>query len=205
MIHAYNKIYLEDAMTTLAEMFSYVTDEKTADKLFEYFIMSGIASQFERGNPRIINMPSHILFAEVTNNQIAPSKPDPYHMSKEYWCGYVLAYYQWYTGLKFEQIRNRLLPSQIIKMYNPLHEASLEKFVDTANAIVYQEETNLARYRKTANISQSKLSKYSQVSLRSIQLYEQRKLNINMAPAEKLFKLSRILGCNIEDLLETNN
>ena len=117
--------------------------------------------------------------------------------SPEYWCGFVLAYYQWYTGLGFEQIGRRLPPSRIIAMYNPLHEASMEKFVEVANSIVFQKETNLARYRKTANLSQRELAKYSQVSLRAIQLYEQRQLDINMAPAVKLFQLSRVLVCYI--------
>ena len=67
---------------------------------------------------------------------------------------------------------------------------------------MFQKETNLARYRKNAGMSQIQLSRYSQVSLRSIQLYEQRQLNINTSPANKLFKLSRVLGCSIEDLLE---
>ena len=87
-------------------------------------------------------------------------------------------------------------------MYHPLHEADIRKFVDVANSIVFQKETNLARYRKNADMSQMQLSRYSQVSLRSIQLYEQRQLNINTAPANKLLRLSRVLGCSIEDLLE---
>lgn len=37
---------------------------------------------------------------------------------------------------------------------------------------------------------------------RSIQMYEQRRNDINKAQAETLYKLSRILGCNIEDSLE---
>jgi len=89
-------------------------------------------------------------------------------------------------------------------MYHPLHEADIQKFVDVANNIIFQKETNLARYRKNASLSQIQLSKYSQVSLRSIQLYEQRQLNINTAPAFKLLRLSRVLGCTIEDLLEVD-
>ena len=125
--------------------------------------------------------------------------------SPQYWCGFVLAYYQWYTGLSFEQIGRKLPPSQIMRMYYPLHEADLQKFVDVANKIVFQKETNLARYRKNAGLSQIDLSRYSDVSLRSIQLYEQRQLNINTAPANKLLRLSRVLGCTIEDLLEVED
>lgn len=202
MIRAYNEIYLDDAMQTLAEMFSYVSNAEQADELFQHFIMSGVAYQFGRGNPRYINMPPQVIFDEVAGNKMQMIQPSSYGRSPEYWCGFVLAYYQWYIGLSFEQIGRRLPPSRIIAMYNPLHEASMEKFVEVANSIVFQKETNLARYRKTANLSQSELAKYSQVSLRSIQSYEQRQLDINMAPAVKLLSLSRVLGCNIEDLLE---
>lgn len=205
MIRAYNEIYLDDAMQTLAEMFSYVPNARQADVLFQHFVMSGVAYQFGRGNPRYINMPPQALFEEVAGRKMPMIQPYSYGRSPEYWCGFVLAYYQWYTGLGFEQIGRRLPPSRIIAMYNPLHEASMEKFVEVANSIVFQKETNLARYRKTANLSQRELAKYSQVSLRAIQLYEQRQLDINMAPAIKLFQLSRVLGCYIEDLLETNN
>ena len=205
MIRAYNEIYLDDAMQTLAEMFSYVPNARQADVLFQHFVMSGVAYQFGRGNPRYINMPPQALFEEVAGKKMLMIQPYSYGRSSEYWCGFVLAYYQWYTGLGFEQIGRRLPPSRIIAMYNPLHEASMEKFVEIANSIVFQKETNLARYRKTANLSQRELAKYSQVSLRAIQLYEQRQLDINIAPAVKLFQLSRVLGCYIEDLLETNN
>lgn len=205
MIHAYNEIYLSDAMQTLAETFSYVANAKQADTLFQYFVMSGIAYQFGRGNPRYISMPSQALFYEITKNSMRLIRPYSYGRSPEYWCGFVLAYYQWYTGLRFEQIGKKLPPSKIISMYNPLHEASLQKFVDIANSIVFQKETNLARYRKTAKLSQKTLAEYSQVSLRTIQLYEQRQLDINMAPAIKLLQLSIVLGCQIEDLLEPIN
>ena len=204
MIHAYSEIYLNDAMDTLAEVFSYVRDERQADRLFDQFIMSGIAYQFGKGNPHYINMPSQALFYEIVGDSMPLIRPRGIGKSPQHWCGFVLAYYQWYTGLDFEKIGWYLPPSRIMEMYYPLHEADLQKFVDVANSIVFQKETNLARYRKNASLSQAELSKYSQVSLRSIQLYEQRQININTAPASKLLRLSRVLGCSIEDLLEAD-
>lgn len=201
MIHAYNEIYLDSAMKTLAETFSYVSGGEKADLLFEKFIMSGVGYQFGRGNPKYINMPSHELFhelfdyEELKNNYI-------YGRSPEYWCGYVIAYYQWYTGISFEIIKEKLPPSRILLMYHPLHEAGLDKFVDVANDIIYERETKLAKFRKAAGLSQKKLAKYSGVSERAIQMYEQRQLNINLASADKLYKISKVLGCHIEDLIE---
>lgn len=202
MIHAYNESYLNDAMQTLGEVFSYVRDNNELDRLYEYFIMSGIANQFERGNPRYLTMPSHALFNEIVNGRMKRILPNPLGRSPQYWCGWILAYYQWYTGLSFEKIGDKLPPSRIVSMYYPLHEASNEKFIEVANSIIFQKDTNLAVYRKTANMSQSELARYSNVSLRSIQLYEQRRLDINFAPTIKLYQLSRVLGCNIEDLIE---
>ena len=42
----------------------------------------------------------------------------------------------------------------------------------------------------------------SGVSLRSIQMYEQRNKDINKASAETLYRLSKVFGCSMEDLLE---
>ena len=204
MTHAYNEIYLDDAMITLAELFSYVDNPKDADFLFEAFIIRGIAQQFGKGNPRYLLLPSHVLFKEVAEPYLKPIIPNPYSRSATYWCGYVLAYYQWYTGLSFEEIRYKLPPSKIIQMYNPRHEASLSKFVSVANEIVFGPQSNLAKFRKNAGFSQRKLAEYSNVSLRSIQLYEQRQLDINSAEAIKLYQISKVLGCNMEDLLEKN-
>lgn len=47
-----------------------------------------------------------------------------------------------------------------------------------------------------------KLSEKSGVTLRMIQQYENRSKDINRAAAETLSALSRVLGCNVEDLLE---
>ena len=46
------------------------------------------------------------------------------------------------------------------------------------------------------------MAKKSGVGLRSIQLYEQRQKDINKASAESLYKISKVLGCAMEDLLE---
>ena len=202
MTHAYNELYLNSAMETLGEVFSFTSNSNEADLLFEEFLVSGYAYQFGRGNPHYINMPSFVFFEDIIKEKL-PLKTLYYNeRTPEYWCGFVLAYYQWYTGLSFQQIGEKLKPSKIIAMYNPLHEADFGKIVEFFNNIVYDKTTNLAKYRKLAKLSQSELSKLSNVSLRSIQLYEQRKLDINSASSIKLFKISRVLGCNIEDLLE---
>ena len=61
---------------------------------------------------------------------------------------------------------------------------------------------NLKRIRTFFGCTQAELAKRSGVSLRSIQMYEQRNKDINKASAESLYRISKVLGCTIEDLLE---
>lgn len=61
---------------------------------------------------------------------------------------------------------------------------------------------NLATIRKEQNLSQSELSKKSGVNCQMIQKYEQGTKDINKASALTLYKISKVLNCKIEDLLE---
>lgn len=202
MIHAYNKVYLDGAMATMGELFELVS-EQDLDSLFFEFINSGIAKEFGKATPRYINMPSLELYREITGKSPAIPPPISISRSKNYWAGYVLAYYQWYSGKSFEEISILLPPSKVITMYSPLHEADINKFLDIAK-MLSSSETSLAKLRKGAGISQSKLSRLSGVSLRSIQLYEQRTKDINKAQGDNIYKLAQVFGCNMEDLLEKN-
>ena len=56
--------------------------------------------------------------------------------------------------------------------------------------------------RSSYGCTQAELATRSGVSLRSIQMYEQRNKDINKARAESLYRISKVLGCTIEDLLE---
>ena len=63
-------------------------------------------------------------------------------------------------------------------------------------------QTNLRRFREAAGLSQSQLAREAGISLRSIQMYEQRNKDVNKSQAITLAKIARILSCDVEDLLE---
>ncbi len=63
--------------------------------------------------------------------------------------------------------------------------------------------TNLKRIRLECGLSQSHLAALSEVSLRTIQQYEQRQKNINKAQVDSVIRLAAILHCNPDDLLES--
>lgn len=89
-------------------------------------------------------------------------------------------------------------------MYYTLHEADITKFVDIVDSRMkeYFSEINLKRIRTAYGLTQAELSRRSGVSLRSIQMYEQRNKNINKASADTMYRLAKVLGCTMEDLIE---
>ncbi len=90
------------------------------------------------------------------------------------------------------------------RRYQDMHEADITKFVQIADARIREHfpETALKRLRTICGCSQTELASRSGVSLRSIQMYEQRHKDINKACAQTLYSLAKVLGCSMEDLLE---
>lgn len=62
--------------------------------------------------------------------------------------------------------------------------------------------SNLKRIREEKNLTQAKLSEVSGVNLQMIQKYEMGVKDINKAQGITLYKLSQVLDCTIEDILE---
>lgn len=212
MTNAYNELYLDDAMQNLGDMVDYAVCDLgfEPDEFFNWFIASGIASRFEKGNPKYVAGMSGYELADAvlkaTNieyNKIEPSYP--ILKSREFWAGWILAYYQWKTNQRFEDIvNNGLTLSTVISMYI-LHEADESKFVDCANEIIERNKKNsnskLHIIRKARGFTQQQLSDASGVSLRMIQLYEQKQNDIRKARVNVVVSLAKALDCDIEDLI----
>ena len=124
--------------------------------------------------------------------------------SPEYWAGWALAEYQWYCGRRFKDIFERIPFTKIIGMYSAYHEMDITSFIDTMEEFyrAAEGEPKLKRIRESRGLSQAELAEQSGVNLRNIQLYEQRVNNIDKAQVHIIYKLSWVLGCNVEDLLE---
>lgn len=211
MTHAYDKTYLDRARTNLGRMLDYAVHDMKydIDYFFELFLTSGVAARFEIGDFTILAGMSGVELAyevlrlsKEEKRRVNPSY-EP-NRSKEYWVGWALAYYQWETGLSFEEIRKVCSLEQMVALYSPYHEMDVRQFVDKINEWYRSSnpETNLKRIRQKAGLSQSELANLSGVPLRTIQQYEQRQKNINKAQVEYLVTLSKTLCCEIEALIE---
>ena len=118
----------------------------------------------------------------------------------------MLAYYQWYTAYDFNYISKRgLTVSRVLSLYPTLHETDLSKFVSVAEGIIEKSKnediSSLKKIRKAKGITQKELAELSGASLRMIQLYEQKQQDISKAEIQTLVNISKVLGCNVNDLL----
>lgn len=208
---AYPEIYLSSAQDHLGEAFDFAinTCKLTGDNFIKMFITSSISKHFAIGNPSYIVGRCGIELALDVIEEATKKRPKPNNMeiinpSVEYWIGWIMAYYQWYSDQSFYKIFEALSFDDLQKMYYPLHEADITKFIEVANQKMkaYFFETNLKHHRLLSGKSQSQLAKLSGVSLRSIQMYEQRNKDINKASVLTVYNLAKILNCRVEDLLE---
>ena len=106
--HAYNNLYLEDAMHNLGSMLDCAANAAHIDLLtfYEMFLSSGIASQMEVGNPRFVSGLSGVELMELIVKKASDKTlPElnyfPSDRTPEYWAGWALAYYQWFTAYSF--------------------------------------------------------------------------------------------------------
>lgn len=211
MTHAYREIYLSNAQSVLGDAFDYAinTCRISGDDFVKLFVASSISRRMENGEPSLLSGKSGIEIAmevvlETTGKHLETEPQEHIERSAEYWIGWAVAYYQWYSARRYSDIFKALTFKDLQKMYYTLHEADITKFVDIADERVKEhfKDTNLKRIRTAYGCTQAELAKLSGASLRSIQMYEQRRKDINKASVETLYSIAKVLGCTIEDLIE---
>ena len=211
MIHAYQEIYLSKAQSVLGDAFDYAvnTCDIPGSDFVKLFIASSVSKRMENGEPAYLAGKSGIeivreIVAETKGQELQIEPQEHFGRSKEYWIGWAVAYYQWYSGRKYRDIFKVIPFEDLQKMYYTLHEADITKFVDIVDSKIkeYFSETNLKRIRTAYGFTQAELSERAGVSLRSIQMYEQRNKNINKASADTMYRFAKALGCTMEDLIE---
>ena len=211
MTRAYQEIYLSKAQSVIGDAFDYAVNTCgiIGTDFVKLFIASSVSKRMENGEPAYLAGKSGIeivreIIAETKGQELQIEPQEHFGRSKEYWIGWAVAYYQWYSGRKYSDIFKVLSFEDLQKMYYTLHEADITKFVDIVDSKIkeYFSETNLKRIRTAYGFTQAELAERSGVSLRSIQMYEQRNKNINKASADSMYSLAKALGCTMEDLIE---
>ncbi len=211
MMHAYQEIYLSKAQSVLGDAFDYAVNVCgiPAADFIKLFVASSISKRMENGEPAYLAGKSGMetardIVVETKGLELCIELHEHFERSKEYWIGWAVAYYQWFSGRRYSEIFEAVSFEELQKMYYTLHEADVSKFVDIMDSRMREvfAETNLKRIRTMYGCTQAELAEISGVSLRSIQMYEQRNKDINKASVDTIYRLAKALGCTIENLIE---
>ncbi len=210
MIRAYSELYLNDARRSLANSLDYAvyTLGCSLSDYYSLFVSSDIATRFEKGDPFIISGHSGVELALMV---ISREWKEPeyreriYHAgrSPEYWTGWALAFYQWYSACSFSILNNEVPISIILDMYTKYHEMDIMHFVDRINEMRQAGRlcTYLKKYRELRGYSQKELSALTGIPLKTLQHYEQGDKPLSNANATYLISLARVLDCRPESLI----
>ena len=208
-IHAYSQLYLSKASRAVGNMLhdAVVEFDISGTDFLKRFIQSDVAEQFESGNPKYIAGKSGLeLFLEVMENTTGKSYNveiiKSYERSPEYWVGWVLTHYQWYSGRTFKSILDTVSHDEIIGLYGTLHEADVQKSYEVVDAHFANSESKLKIVRKQCGLTQEALSNESGVSLNNIRAYERKSKDINKAQFDILMRLAKALKCNVSEFLD---
>ncbi len=212
---AYDNFFLSGFMKNLGFAVDFAVNGcgLTCNSFYDFFIASKVAEAIESRSPRFIcgcsgtelalSVFERVGFEASTSQKKAYER---YDRSPEYWAGWILAFYQWETNISFAKIRDYVPFSQIVNMYNPLHEAPKEKFLNVMNKAIREKNlkksTNLHNLRKAAGLTQKELSQLAGVNLRTLQQYEIGSKDINKASGQAINSLALALHCNFYDVME---
>jgi DNA-binding transcriptional regulator YiaG len=211
MIRAYNELYLKTARKNLANSLDYAvyTLGYSPEEYFTMFLRSGIAAKFENGDPRYVaGMSGAELALKVveacTGEYEQKERIYLSGKSPEYWAGWALAYYQWYSGCSFARLQEEVPISAILRMYDKYHEMDISHFAERMNELRQEKRmyTYLRMYRERCGFSQSELAELTGIPVRTIQQYEQRQKSINRARAEYVIALANALNVEPAELME---
>ena len=210
MTRAYSELYIENAQNVFAQMMHYVIYdlEMDYDSWTDLFIRSGIAYQFERGNPRYVagmsgpELADAVLF-RLTGHECSVAASSYFDRSDAYWTGYTAAWYQWYSCCSFRQLFAEVPCSSIARMYSKYHEMDLQHSADEISRLrrlsAYGKSIALKRLREESGLSQRGLAELSGVPLRTIQQYEQRQKDLRKAAFDTVSRLAEALHCTPEE------
>ncbi len=211
MIRAYDEIYLKNAQSVFATSLDYAVNTLgyELNVFYDMFIKSDLRPRFECGDPYIVSGMSGIELAlaivEKKNGEsefVTPRLSDK--KSIEYWVGWMMAYYQWYSATSLLKLQQEIPIDQIYLMYDKYHEMDVMHFVEDVNQIRSEARvvTYLQELRKSRGLSQSQLASLCDIPLRTLQHYEQGTKSLSKANVEYVFRLSNALDCPMEMLIE---
>lgn len=208
MIHAYSELYIEGMMIKLGDMLEYACIDcgYDLDAFWQLFLRSRVSIGIENGNPKYIAGMSGVELAQIVMEEVdyntdfaEPSWNS--NRSDIYWCGWVLAYYQWYCALSFKIISEKLTLRMLRKMYGTLHEADIHKCIDVLdNMAIINVRHTVREWRQIRNWTQNELAQRAQVDISQIQRLEYGERKLENMTLKAALNIANALGVRIEQI-----
>lgn len=208
MIHAYSELYIEGMMIKLGDMLEYACIDcgYDLDAFWQLFLRSRVSIGIENGNPKYIAGMSGVELAQIVMEEVdyntdfaEPSWNS--NRSDIYWCGWVLAYYQWYCAVSFRILSEKLTLRMLRKMYGTLHEADIHKCIDVLdNMAIINVRHTVREWRQIRNWTQNELAKRAQVDISQIQRLEYGERKLENMTLKAALNIANALGVRIEQI-----
>ena len=208
---AYDETYLDYAQKNLGEAFTYasICCGIDMDSFMGRFLVSRLAEEFGRGNPKyVVGLSGTELAMEVLERtgfreDFPPVFRTELSLPEQYWCGWILALYQWYSGRSFREIHAALPMQDILQAYPAMHQSPEEKFLEMAETRLaeWSNTNKLQQQRRLMAYSQRILAERSGVNLRTLQQYESGAKDLHKASYDTVKALADALCCTPEAIL----
>ena len=195
MIPAYDETYLPDAMANLAGAFDYALNDcgLPVGLFMDFFATSEAAALFGRGTPNTcVACPARSWWPNHAANRLGAHSRYAASRTARRLNTRILGrmgtrILPMDQGVRFSDILDVLSLDDIVRLYPTLHEADESRFVDVYDERAAHNRTEgdsrLHTIRVRAGLSQSGLARRSGVTLRSIQMYEQRRKDLAKLPS----------------------
>lgn len=209
-MHAYSELYLRNARALLANCLDYATYTLGYDtgEFYNDFIRTDLAGRFEKGVPQVLAGMSGIELALLITEKVTGryEYKEPVYSegrSPEYWAGWAIAYYQWYSACSLLRLEEEVPITAMLNMYDKYHEMDIMHFVDRINDLRKDRRlvSYLKKYRELCGYSQSELSGLTGIPIKTLQQYEQGQKSLAKANAGYVLSLARALNCTQEELI----
>lgn len=211
MMQGYIDLYLSEVTANLGAMLDYAVGRcgEPLAPFYTRFLASGISEQLDAGNPRYLCGMSGCELARAvavrTGAPLKDAEPTIDIGSREYWTGWTIGYLRWNLDVDFATLQSRGLPiEELFARYSVLHEADPTKALAFARGALEEfakTDNPLRRARLNAGFTQRELAYLSNTTIRLIRAYEQGQLSLLNAGVETAMNISRVLGCNVKDIL----
>lgn len=208
MTCAYDEMYVEGAMIRMGDMLEYASLDcgLDPDSFWKMFLQSGIADRFEIGDVSIVAGKSGPEIARLVLEKVDLQTDFPIPSWREdrsdlYWCGWILAYFQWTKNRPFSEIWDAVSIRTLRKMYPTLHEADISKAVEAILSLMQEpEQTPVRCLRLLRGLTQTELSEKAGMTVTQLQRIEYGERKVENLSLKTAISLAKALNVRVEEL-----